>query len=198
MKDFKHYWNRSYTWEDYKDLIHNLLEQNKTTGPNQDEQYVAFTRLNLQRMKRVEKTLKLDEDLKKLLESKKFNSIRILVISEGWCGDAAQSVPVISDIAQAYPDKLDLKIFLRDEDTDLIDQFLTNGGRSIPQFIFLDHDFNLLGNWGPRPVEAQKLFNELKADGKDHAQIVEQIQLWYARDKSESLQREVLEKLQNF
>lgn len=193
MKDFEYWWKRAYTWESYKELIKELLEERKTTGPQQSEELYAYAKLNWQRMQRIEKTFKIDIELSDLLIKPSLQPFKLLVITEGWCGDAAQSVPVAAEIARLFPEKVDFKVILRDTDTDLIDQFLTNGGRSIPVFIFLDENNRLLGHWGPRPKEAQVLFLEMKAAQLPFDELGEKLHGWYAKDKTHTLQKEIVE-----
>ncbi|HUH73957.1 MAG TPA: thioredoxin family protein [Chitinophagales bacterium] len=198
MKDFKYWWNQAMTWEEYKAFSEQLIQEGKTTGADQSEEMVAYTKLNGHRMKRVEKTFKINIALNDALVDSNTKPFNLLVISEPWCGDASQSVPAIAEIARLYPEKIDLKIILRDTNTELIDQFLTNKGRAIPIFLFLDQTFNLLGQWGPRPVEAQAKVMELKAQEVSHEEMVEKLMVWYAKDKSQSIQNELAETIKNF
>lgn len=193
MKDFKYWWGKSMTWEDYQELFDSLIAENKTTGADQSEAMVAYTKLNGHRMKRVEKTFKIDIELHDLLIHPKTKPFQLLVITEPWCGDASQSVPVIAELARLYPEKIDLRLILRDADTELIDQFLTNKGRAIPKVLFLDNEFNLLGHWGPRPKIAQQQVMEMKAQDVSHDEMVEKLMVWYAKDKSQSIQNEIVE-----
>lgn len=198
MKDFKYWWSQGMTWEAYNVMFEELIQQGKTTGSDQSEEMVAYTKLNGHRMKRVEKTFKIDIYLHDLLIDPNTKPLKLLVISEPWCGDASQSVPAIAEIARLYPEKIDLKIILRDTDTELIDQFLTNKGRAIPILLFLDGHFNLLGHWGPRPKEAQAQVMELKALNVSHEEMVEKLMVWYAKDKSQSIQNELVELIKGF
>ena len=187
MKDYRFWWSQAMTCDAYKELFESLIDQNKTTGADQSEEMVAYTKLNWHRMKRVEKTFKIDIQLHDLLIHFNTKPFKILLISEPWCGDASQSVPVIAELARLYPQKIDLKIILRDSDTELIDQFLTNKGRAIPKVLFLDQDLNFLQHWGPRPNAAQSQVLEMKAQDVSHDEMVEKLMIWYAKDKSQSI-----------
>ena len=81
-------------------------------------------------------------------------SRKLLVIAEDWCGDASNTVPIMAKLADAAPG-LELRVILRDQNPEVMDQYLTNGTRSIPIVIVLDEDFQELGHWGPRPTELQ-------------------------------------------
>lgn len=117
-----------------------------------------------------------------------------LVITEAWCGDAAQNIPVIAKIAEINSN-IELKFILRGENLVVMDTYLTNGGRSIPKLICLDSQtLEELGTWGPRPVIAQKRFMKDKTDPDvSHEEMVKNNQLWYLQDKTLSIQNEFLE-----
>jgi hypothetical protein len=184
-----------YSYESYKSFVTELVEQGKTSGPEQREDLIHFTELNARRMKRIEKTTVLSEELKANLERIK-EPFTWILISEAWCGDAAQIVPVIGKIA-AQNSKIDLKIILRDEHLSIMDQYLTNGGRSIPKLICLDQDFQEVFVWGPRPKSIQQVVTDTKAEGiSDHSILVERLQNAYNLDHTKSIQQEISELLE--
>jgi hypothetical protein len=181
-----------YSYESYKSFVTELVERGKTSGPEQREDLIHFTELNARRMKRIEKTTVLSEELKANLE-RIIAPYTWILISEAWCGDAAQIVPVIGKIA-AQNSKIDLKIILRDEHLSIMDQYLTNGGRSIPKLICLDQDFQEVFVWGPRPKSIQQVVTDTKAEGiSDHSILVERLQNAYNLDHTKSIQQEISE-----
>lgn len=198
MKNFKKWWAKAYTWEAYKELIFALLDEGKTTGETQTPELLAYAKLNWHRMQRIEKTFKLDIALSDVLSSENFKKLNILVITEGWCGDAAQSAPVVPELARLFPEKISVRMILRDSDTTLIDQFLTNGGRAIPIFVFLDENYDLLGHWGPRPAALQEKFMEMKAAQLPFEELAEKLHGWYAKDKTHSVQNELAALIKSF
>ena len=115
---------------------------------------------------------------------------RLLVIAEDWCGDASNTVPILAKLADGTPG-LGLRIIKRDEHPAVMDQYLTNGSRSIPIVIVLDEEFREIGHWGPRPTELQAwvMANRLTIP---KAELYPQIRKWYARDRGETTLREVL------
>src|SRR6476620_8632964 len=133
---FKDYLEKSMTYADYVKLIDDLLLEGKTTGPNQSEAMLGYAKLNRQRMHRLEKTVDLSAELKEAARRLERKLIW-LVITEGWCGDAAQNIPVIEKIASASSN-IETRYVLRGENVELIDRFLTGGARSIPKLIALD------------------------------------------------------------
>lgn len=185
----------TYTYLEYKNLVKHLLAEGKSTGPNQSEALTNYSLLNDKRMKRLDKTIKLTETTQ--LEIAKVTQPQTwLVITEGWCGDAAQNLPVIDKMA-SLNSNIELKLVLRDENLALMDLFLTNGGRSIPKLIILDKDVNVINTWGPRPKVATKMVADYKAEhGALDATFKQDLQVWYNKDKGQSTQNDFVEMIQ--
>ena len=179
----------TYSYQQYKDLVKGLLEQGKSTGPNQSDDLTNYSMLNDRRMKRLDKTIKISEETTQ--EVQKLNKTQTwLVITEGWCGDAAQNLPVLNKMAEIN-ENINLQLVLRDENLELMDLFLTNGGRSIPKLIALDKDNNVIETWGPRPTVATKMVADYKAkNGTLDAQFKQDLQVWYNKDKGISTQKD--------
>ena len=171
----------------YRSLVRNLLIKGKSTSSEQSEDLTNYSRLNDRRMKRLDKTIKISEDT--IQEFKKVKQPQTwLVLTEGWCGDAAQNLPILNKIASDTAN-IDLKIVLRDENLDLMGLFLTNGGRNIPKLIALDKDNNVLDLWGPRPTVATKMVIDYKEkNGALDPQFKQDLQVWYNKDKGKSVQ----------
>lgn len=184
------------SYQEYRNLINELLLQHKTTGPDDSDAMLHYTKMNVQRMNRVDKTVKLNEDFLDVLSAVK-NKYRFLVISEGWCGDAAQIVPIFDKIATTFADKFELKFVLRDKNLPLIDAHLTNGGRAIPVLLILDEKGDVVKKWGPRPDVLQELLATWKKETTDMMEIAEKLHGWYAKDKTQSTQQELLEIFKN-
>lgn len=120
----------------------------------------------------------------------------MLTIAEDWCGDASNTVPVVVRFVEAASN-LDLRILKRDDNTELMDQYLTNGSRSIPVVIVLDADARPVGHWAPRPAELQEwVIGEKRAGVRPSKEIYRDSRRWYARDKGESTLRELIEILE--
>ena len=169
-------------YDAYLQLSALLVKEERTSGPNQSEAYVYYTKLNVQRMKRLNKTIEVPASVIELLKVKAANWTWI-ILTEPWCGDAAQCVPVIEKLALSAGNIQTLYL-LRDEHPEVMDAYLTNGGRSIPKLICLDKTGKELFTWGPRPAVIQEVMNRLKAEGiTEIATIVEQIQKAYNEDK---------------
>ncbi len=185
------YLESALSYEAYKKLVGDLLEAGKTTGTNHSEAFLHYSHLNQQRMHRLEKTIVILPEVKEQILS--IDSPQTwLVLTEGWCGDAAQSLPVMQALSQLNP-LIRLRLLLRDENLELMDQYLTNGAsRSIPKLIALDTDSLVeLFIWGPRPAPLQELFYRLKAADTAYDLIKEELQRWYNTDKTASIQKEL-------
>lgn len=185
----KEYLESSMSFEEYEALMEWLVDEGKTTGPKQSESLANFTRLNWQRMKRLAKTIEASEKTSAVFRANA-RPMKWLIITEAWCGDAAQNIPVIEKIA-AESGIIETRYILRDENLELMDEFLTHGARSIPKLIALDADtLEVLGTWGARPRAAQELYFEMHDRGAEKPQIMEALQRWYNDDKGSSLESE--------
>ena len=185
----KSYIEKSITFAEYLKLIDDLLTEGKTTGENQSEAMFNYGKLNRQRMKRLEKTIELNESLKE--KARNVNrKMMWLIITEGWCGDAAQNIPIIEKIASESAN-IETRYVLRDENLELMDKYLTHNARSIPKLIALDAEtLKEIGVWGPRPITAMDYFFEMKSQGLEKPQMMENMQRWYLQDDEQSIQTE--------
>ncbi len=121
----------------------------------------------------------------------------LIAITEDWCGDASNTVPVVARLAEDSP-RVDLRVVKRDENTDLMDQYLTDGSRSIPIIVILDGDFEPVDHWGPRPEELQEFVISEKEKGERPVdEIYRDTRKWYARDRGETTLRELLAKIES-
>lgn len=178
---------KALSYKAFEDLIDRLLAEGKTTGEDQSEFMVSLTKLNRQRMKRIDNTLEFSPE--QLTPFKQITKDQLwLVISEAWCADGAQIIPVLAKIAQSNP-LIDLKIVLRDENPDLMNQYLTNGGKAIPILIIADaQSLEVLHVWGPRPKVATQMVEAYKKEhGKLTPEFKEDLQKWYNQDKGQSI-----------
>jgi hypothetical protein len=190
--DFKPYITKGMDYATYIALVKELVSEGKTSGPNQQQDLVDYTKLNLQRMERIYKTTTVSPELNTAL--KKITSPQTwVVITEAWCGDAAQNIPLLAMLADIHP-YIQLKLVLRDENLDLIDQFLTNGGRAIPILLVLNEQQELLHKWGPRPQLAQDLVIAYKQHpNMTFDEFKVQLQVWYNKDKTHAQQQEFID-----
>ncbi len=187
---------KSYTYTDYREMVSKLIKEGKSTGNEQSDDLLHYSELNETRMNRLEKTIKITDEVQLQLNQldKKYTW---LVIAEGWCGDAAQILPIIYKMAESS-ENIDLKIVLRDENEALMNDFLTNGGMAIPKLIILDEENNVIGDFGPRPEPARKLIADYKEkNGVVDEPIKIELQKWYLHDKGVSTQNEIMKLMKN-
>lgn len=188
----------SYSYPEYRKLVTDLLSEGKSTGNEQSENLTHYTSLNEARMNRLEKTIKISENIIDKLQ-KLDNHYIWLVISEGWCGDAAQILPIINKMALESNKKIDLRIVFRDANDELMNHYLTNGGRAIPKVIVICKEAGIVrADWGPRPKGATELMTDYRKEfGVIDEKIKTDLQLWYLADKGISVQEELLEIMEN-
>ncbi len=181
-------------YQDYLDYFKKQIDKDNGELSNELEKTkLGFTKLNFQRSSRLEKTFEVSEESKQVLSliTKKQQWI---VITELWCGDSAQSIPVMQKLVQLN-NNIDLKILFRDSNLDFMELYLTKGGRSIPKLIVFDENGNEVFQWGPRPVEGQNLFTKLKNEGLEKTEISKELHLWYGRNRGKEVEKELVELL---
>lgn len=184
----------SFSYPQYLDLLEVLVRDGRTTGELTRDR-VNFTALNLKRIERLNKTIKLSPD-----QTEFFQNLRTrqtwLVFLESWCADGAQTIPVLNKIAEVSAN-IDLKIILRDEHPELMNNFLTNGTRSIPKLIILDKDLEVMETWGPRSNTATQMVSDYKKEyGKIDADFKAKLQVWYNKDRGISIINELIDLVQ--
>ncbi len=147
--------------------------------------------LNLQRGSRISRTYTPGEELNRLINDITEKQLW-MVITENWCGDSGQNLPYIAVMASQNP-LIDLRIILRDLNPDIMDEFLTNGTRSIPILAAFSQDGEELFRWGPRPAYAVNLINSWKSEGLEKPEWTEKLHSWYAKNKGSELEKEFID-----
>ena len=187
--------SKAMTYWDYRLLVDNLSAEGNSTGPEQSEVLTNYTVLNQRRMKRLDKTLKInDESVSKIKNFTK--KVSWVVLTESWCGDAEQTMPMINKVAEIN-DNISLKVILRDENLDIMNRFLTNNTMSIPKLVMvLDETGEVIGEWGSRPSNATQMVMDYK---KEHGTLTpefkQDLQVWYNKDKGQSTLKDLLKLL---
>jgi hypothetical protein len=192
MKDIiKESLSKSTSYTTFRNLVSNLLEEGKSTGPNQSDALLNYSMLNDKRMARLDKKIKLsDTTIERLNKIKKEQTW--LLITEGWCGDAAHILPVMNKMSSENTN-INLKVVLRDENPALMNQFLTNGSMSIPKLVVLDNENSVVSSWGPRPSIATKMVNDYKEkNGSLDPDFKKDLQMWYNKNKGENIQEDIV------
>ncbi len=183
-EQYKEYFSNAISYEAYKKNFQDEMAQEEQ-GP-----YGQYLPQNWSRQSRMDRKLKLPEAIIKKV-AKIEGKRNWLVITEHWCGDASQINPIIGKAAEISEGKIDLRFIYRDTNLELMDAHLTDGtSRSIPMLLVFDDDFYLLGQYGPRPDEAQVLVKSYLAKGESY---MVPLHTWYAKDK----QKSILDDVQN-
>lgn len=183
---------KGYTYKDYETLIDNSVAEGKSTSAENTEDLLEYSQLNQRRMQRLDKTLKLNPTY--LAEAEAYRQDKIwLVLTESWCGDAAQALPVMQKLAERS-EHISLRLILRDQHEELMNHFLTRGGKSIPKLIQYNPSTQFVENtWGPRPVEAQQLVDDyMQKHGALEEQLKTDMQVWYNKNKGEAIAQELI------
>lgn len=183
-EDYKRTLAEGISYKEYKD------QMAKDGASNPDAGTREYIKLNQARMSRIDKTIKPSAGLLHQVQQLTHKTYW-LILSEHWCGDSAQNLPVLNALAEANPEKLELRLIYREQQPALMNAHLTNGTRSIPKLIQLDEHFNVTGSWGPRPNVAQKLVADLKSNPETAPAYKDQLHLWYVKNKHQALQEEI-------
>lgn len=187
---------RGVAYTTYRTLIKGLLVEGKSTGKEQSQDLLNYSKLNDARMDRLDKKIKILEETQNELSGLTEN-FSFLVLAEGWCGDAAQILPVLNKMAEATP-KIEMKVVCRDENEVLMDAFLTNGNKAIPKVIVLNNKNEVVDSWGPRPTIATKMVQDYKEKhGGLDAEFKKDLQVWYNKNKGVNVQTDIVNLLKS-
>lgn len=195
LNEFKVMIDKGMTYIEYFHSIEDLVSSQSTSGHEVTTERVEYTKLNLHRMKR--------------LNDAKFENSSILlttpisaaIITEAWCGDSAQNIPWLEHFFNNCSPKITSKYFYRDEHPELMNQFLTNGSRSIPKCIFYNEQTGeVLGTWGPRPEEIKNWLSKLRAENPDMPKHDWEIELhkYYTKNNGAAIISDLNEIISNF
>ena len=186
----KNYWQNAISFDEYLKIAEERFHNN----PNKNDEYQEYYELGLTRTNRTVKTFKVDADQLEKLKAKNFNG-KILIISEPWCGDASATVPAVSKFFEAAG--IEVKIFMRDSDLSLIDQFQTNGTQSIPKVIIINEDFSVKADWGPRPQYGNELLKKFKENPETYPKddFYNDLQVYYAKNRGKDAIEEIIDLL---
>lgn len=178
----------------YDQYIEHYKEQVELKPTNEEEEMILhYTKLNATRMDRLNRTTTIPEEIASKMKAIS-NQYKWVILTEAWCGDAAQCLPVLNKL-QELNENIEMNLLLRDSNLEVMDRYLTNGGRSIPKMIVIDKTKNeIVGTWGPRPKGATKLLEDYRAKhGVIDDPIKKDLQVWYNKDKGIGVMEDVLE-----
>ena len=188
MKDVyaEHRPHEGLTYDEYRSQWNDRKDRSPSPEMDADERRMLhYLRYNWKRQEGVHDAYEVSDDLRAVLDGLDEEQMW-MVVTEPWCGDSAFLLPVIATAAEAC-DKVTLRILLRDDNLDVMDQYLTGGSRSIPKLVAFAAEGDEEGEerfvWGPRPKGAAERFEELR---KIQIILVQQIQqlISYYEDQS--------------
>ena len=175
--------NKAVSYKEFRTQVAKHVEAGTSSGPYQSEALSHYTLMNNSRMKRLDKTIKIDDSISEKFQNFKGNQTWI-VLTESWCGDAAHSMPVMNKVAE-MAENIDFKVLHRDENVELMNQFLTNGSMSIPKLILFDNDTQeVINDWGSSPSSVIKMTKDFKETHEVLTpEFKKEIQVWYNQNK---------------
>ncbi len=184
--DYANYWNKAISYQQYVTNVETEAATNPTEG------YSKYVPINWKRMQRIQKIYSLSPVATELIDQLK-TPIRWLVITENWCGDSAQSTPIMEKMVEAADGQIEIRFIYRDVNPELMNAHLTGTSMSIPKVIQLDSSFHVIGSWGPRPDKAHQLVLRLKSNPVTAHTYSEELHKWYAQDKQAGVEAGLLD-----
>ncbi len=177
-----------------------VMEQRAAIDPADLEgveaEHAEFAKLNLHRVGRIQRTWRPSEELASLvarIDGPQF----WMALTEPWCGDSAQSLPCLEILAESNP-HLTIHYVLRDDNLGIMDKYLTDGKRGIPLLVAFDNEGDELFRWGPRPAEAQEVFDDATEEGLEKPAKLEKLHLFYGRNRGRALDGELIAVLRRY
>ena len=176
------------TYNEYKKYFANEIENPKSVDKTNNHD---IKKLNFFRSTRVEKQFVPSDEI--INNAENISKPQLwMVLTESWCGDSAQILPIIAKISELNK-SINLRILNRDSNLEIMDQYLTNGTRSIPKLVAFDEKGNELFRWGARPAAAQQLVNTLKEKGLQKSEWLLELHKWYAGNRGKEIEKELLD-----
>ena len=184
------YINKGLSYEDYITRVEDDLE-NEIENDDPKE-YVQYYALGLQRMNRIFKTFSLNPAQETRVKSTS-NNLKLLIITEGWCGDASQILPVVEKLTNAL--QVSTHYVLRDENLELMEKYKTIGAASIPIIIGVNEENEEAFRFGPRPQAGMEMLARFKSNPDTYSadDFHEDLQKYYNNNKGEDIVNEILD-----
>lgn len=186
----QHVTETSLTPSAYQEVVEQRAAIDPTGLEGMEAERAEFAKLNLHRIGRIRRTWHPSEELASLharIDVPQF----WMALTEPWCGDSAHSLPCLEILADSSPN-ITIRYVLRDDNPGIMDKYLTGGKRSIPLLVAFDTGGDQLFRWGPRPAEAQDVFDEATADGLERPAKLEKLHLFYGRSRGRALDGEMV------
>jgi hypothetical protein len=165
------------SYEDYREHWRDQKDASPDGADPDERRRIHFLNYNWERQAHVHDTHTPSDDLRDAID--RLDEPQLwMVLTEPWCGDSAFLLPVIAEAA-ALSDEVTLRILLRDENLDVMDQYLTDGSRSIPKLVAFAEDGTERFVWGPRPEGARERYAELNEEYDDKMTVIEELVAYY-------------------
>ncbi len=186
----KNAFEKGLTFDEFLKKTEDYITSTDADALGAEEKFIYdYTKLNLQRMKRVMKTHPVPGDVEEKIKA--IDALQNwMIITENWCGDSAQSSPEFHKMS-LLNGNITLRVVERDTYPEVMDIYLTNGKKSIPIVVAFDSEWNQLWKWGARPAMLQNQIDEWLAAGMGKDEWIEKIHLWYGKNKGEELYKEM-------
>lgn len=175
------------TYRQYRSELDELLS--RSTESEEERRMRPYVSNNVRLMEGFDSAYRLGDALREAMAAAP-PSIW-LVLTEGWCGDAAYCAPLFALAESCLPDKVTLRFLFRDRHPRLMDAHLTDGGRSIPKLICLDRSLNELWTWGPRPSVLYTMVKSWRNEGMTLKELIPLVHDWYISDGTLTMQQEL-------
>jgi hypothetical protein len=124
--------------------------------------------------------------------NKQKTTLNVYIIMENWCGSSAGNVPYIVKLLSENP-LIKITIVLRDTNIEFMDEYLTNGKRSIPKVIGFDDDGNEKFVWGSASKMQAEFAATVQARNIDFQDFVKEIQAWFVENNAKAIESDFLE-----
>lgn len=184
--------SRIFTYPEFIDYVNSLWKSGSVTGLTQSTDRLNATKINLQRMRRLSRAAQISKKLISEVENIE-GKWKWTLIVEGWCGDAAQLGPYIYKVSE-LSESIDLEIILRDENPEIMDDYLVDGNRSIPILICTDDNSKKeLGFWGSRPKSVVNWIESYKIQNPNCSpeEFKKDLHLFYTKDKGDAINKDL-------
>lgn len=189
------YIQNGYNFEDYLEQIEDELE--KQIELDDPKELVPYYAINLKQSRDIRKNFRYNPGMEK--KAKSFNAeLKFLVISEGWCEDASQIVPIVDRLAETIG--IECKIIFRDENLELMEEYHTNGSFSVPIIIGVTPEGEEAFRFGPRPAKAMEFTNRFKKDPDKYSKddFIEDLDRYYLENHGQDIITEILTLIEEY
>ncbi len=183
------------SYEEYIASWENHIGQSLKGLDKKARKYLFYAKYNKERAGRVIDAFKMSEALMSLIDGIDTPQYW-MVLTEDWCVDSAYALPIISNAASRNP-HINMRILLRDDNLDIMDQYLTDGGRGIPKLVAFSAEGKELFQWGPRPQALKLKREDWKEEGVEGAMLSQKGAEWYDAGGWQKVETELINAIAN-